>query len=623
MPLLPRAVRSIRLTRTARRTLGYVAVAVGLLLASLLLVSIGQLGRVLPGTRVLGVEIGGRDVAAAERLLAPVVARFEHRPLAVRVPGRRLLIDADDVGLSVDVASTLDDAFARGRRGPLGPAGRLIAPLVVSDVHPHVTLDEALLAAWVERAATELERSAHAGDLLLDATARRAHVVGPQGSLQVDREASIARLRAALTDPTVRHVTLATTTTLPPASRSAIEALAANVDRALRRALVLEHDGRRLTVDASMLARMLTVRTSTDGVRATPTIVLPVDRVEEVLGAAGDRIFARSPVDARLDIPDTDVTHDALGSTSFRPVPVDATVTGSVDRTVLVPRRTAVQLARMLTEGITRAEADLLTVAPGLTTADAVERLPTHVIGTFTTRFAAGGARTVNIALLADLIDGSFVAPGDEFSINRTSGPRSCTAGFLEAGTIVLGELVDTCGGGVSQLGTTVLNAAFFAGVPLTHWQPHSFFISRYPAGREATLSYPELDVRFRNDTDGWIVLRASTTATSVTVTLLGRPRWAEVRAEHGAWSTPTPFTEVVRTAPDLGPGTRRVVQAGGDGFSLTVSRTRVPEAGGDAPEVERWRTVYRPQQRIVEISPADAPADAGPPVADGAASGG
>lgn len=318
-----------------------------------------------------------------------------------------------------------------------------------------------------------------------------------------------------------------------------------------------------------------------------------------------------------------------LSSTSFEPVPATVEIIPGQSQTTFIARPIAEQLVRMVMEGIRQADADLIVVPPSLTTVDAELGRPTHLLGTFTTFHPSGVPRTANIRLLADLLDDQLIAPGEEFSVNGTSGPRRCEDGFVPAGTIIRGELVDTCGGGVSQFGTTLMNAVFFAGLPLEQWQPHSFFISRYPAGREATLSYPELDVRFLNDTDGWVVLRTSHTPDSITVALYGVPRWGEVRAFHTDRRSPTTFDEVVRPTTTLPPGARRVLQSGGGGFTLTVTRTRIPIAAGTDPSIERWTTVYLPQQRIVEVgvepaavSPDAAPAVVGPQAAVGATTG-
>jgi hypothetical protein len=100
-----------------------------------------------------------------------------------------------------------------------------------------------------------------------------------------------------------------------------------------------------------------------------------------------------------------------------------------------------------------------------------------------------------NIQRGAEIIDGTIVGPGERFSLNDVLGRRTIERGFVEAPQIYAGRLEDAVGGGVSQIATTTYNAAFFAGVQIVTHQPHEFYISRYPMGREATVSWggPEL----------------------------------------------------------------------------------------------------------------------------------
>ena len=611
------------------RMSGLVAIAAALLIAlSLMLVSIAQMGRVLPGTTVVGVDIGGFDEWSARRALTPALEREERRPLAVAIPGERIVVHPSDLGLSFDVDATVRAALARGRVGLRAPVDRLIAPLTGTTVAPRAVVDDERLRAWLDALAERVERDARFGDLAIE-DVTSVTVIGPRGSLHIDREASLERLRRALIDPTVSRVELAATVSLPPPTRPALEALGARVERALTAPITLHDDGRRLTIDPATLAELLEVRTVPGPKGARPELTIDAMVARRLLGAAGRTTFDRVATDAVIVTPDRPrVEFVELSSASFAPVPVDVAVIPGERRTVFSAERTADQVVAMVLDGARSAEADLIAEEPALTTEAALAGRPTHLIGTFTTFHPAGAPRTVNIRLLADLLDGSLVAPGEEFSINRSSGPRRCEDGFVPAGTIIRGELVDTCGGGVSQLGTTMMNAAFFAGLPLEQWQAHSFFISRYPAGREATLNFPDLDVRFTNDTDGFVVVRTSHTPDSITVALYGVPRWSEVRASHGERRSPTDFSETVRTAPDLAPGARRVVQSGGGGFTITVARTRTPLDDDEEVSTERWTTVYRPQQRIIEVgkapvSPGVAPAGAAPQAVDGAASGG
>jgi vancomycin resistance protein YoaR len=603
------------------------ALAAVVVLSTLLLLTwVAQAGRVLPGTSVAGVDIGGRDEWSARRLLEPILEREEQRPLAVSAPGQRLQLRPVDAGLSLDVDATVRAAIGRGRTGSWrDPVHRLTAGLVATELAPVGHVDEAALIAWVEGAAALVERDASVGDLLIDGTDGSVTIVGPRGEVRVDLEASIERVRAALLDRTTGRVDLVTTTTAPPSPRSAIEEIADRTTAALRRPLVLHHEDRRLVIAPGVLAELLTVaaRPAADGI--TPALEVRPETLQRLIGEEASTLFSRTARDALIvtpDLPPARLTE--LSSTTFVPVPADIEVLPGWSRVIFIPRRLADQITTMVMEGSRSAEADLLIIDPDLPTELAITRRPTHLLGTFTTFHPAGADRTINIRLLADIIDGALVAPGEEFSINTTSGPRLCSDGFVPAGTIVRGELIDTCGGGVSQFGTTLMNAAFFSGLPLLQWQPHSFFISRYPAGREATLSYPELDVRFLNDTEGFVVVRTSYTPDSITVSIYGAPAWRSVRADHGERRSPTSFGEQVRTSPSLAPGARRVVQSGGGGFTVTVTRTRLPMTG-EGSDVERWTTVYRPQQRIVEVGVAsgqvngDAERDgAAPPEADG-----
>jgi vancomycin resistance protein YoaR len=337
--------------------------------------------------------------------------------------------------------------------------------------------------------------------------------------------------------------------------------------------------------------------------------------VQQLLLPDARDILERPAIDARFLAPSAQPgVLDELGDAGFRPIRTSIGLEPGQSDVRLSASLLARQLESLVRSGHRIADADVIERPARLSAEAARAGAPTHLLGSFTTYHPAGSDRNINIRQLADTIDDTIVAPGEIFSVNELSGPRRCDDGYVEAGTIIRGELVDTCGGGVSQLGTTVFNAAYFAGVPLVQAQAHSFFISRYPPGREATLSFPELDVRFLNDTEGFLVLRTSHTPTSITVALYGVPKWDEVRATHSERRDPTDFERIERIVTTLPPGARRLIQDGGVGFTVTVTRTWLESEGGQAPPRERLTTVYQPQARIVEVG-ASAPASAAPPV--------
>lgn len=141
-------------------------------------------------------------------------------------------------------------------------------------------------------------------------------------------------------------------------------------------------------------------------------------------------------------------------------------------------------------------------------------------VAEFTTNHACCQARVSNIQRFADIVRGVYLLPGERLSLNGHVGERTRERGFVPAGTILRGHLVPTVGGGVSQFATTMFNAAFFAGFDFIDYQSHSIYFSRYPYGREATISWPAPDLEFENTTDYPALIWTSYTDTSITASI-------------------------------------------------------------------------------------------------------
>ncbi len=156
-----------------------------------------------------------------------------------------------------------------------------------------------------------------------------------------------------------------------------------------------------------------------------------------------------------------------------------------------------------------------------------------EIIGSFTTKHAAGEPRVKNIHRIADLIRGEVIPPGGSFSVNDFVGERTEAKGFVSAPTIIEGVIDESIGGGISQFATTFFNAAFVAGLDIPAYQPHSIYIKRYPYGKEATLSYPLPDLRVKNNTPYGVLLWPTYTNSSITMTLYSTKYVASVTDEQ------------------------------------------------------------------------------------------
>ena len=170
-------------------------------------------------------------------------------------------------------------------------------------------------------------------------------------------------------------------------------------------------------------------------------------------------------------------------------------------------------------------------IAPNVTSE--VAENATSLLGTFTTSYTCCEPRVTNIQRMAETVDGTVIGPGEQFSLNGVAGERTKANGYKPAPTIGEGNaLIDTVGGGVSQYSTTSYNAAYFAGLQIDAHTPHSFYISRYPPGRESTLNFGSIDLLWTNDTKSPVVVRSSASDTSVTVSIYGGNGGRRVQAQ-------------------------------------------------------------------------------------------
>jgi vancomycin resistance protein YoaR len=279
-------------------------------------------------------------------------------------------------------------------------------------------------------------------------------------------------------------------------------------------------------------------------------------------------------------------------------------------RVAVIPSRLGRKLdARALGTAIVAAPdsptvtATLATSKPTFTTAEAKGLGIKEKVSEFTTPYQCCQARVTNIQRAARILDGTIVRAGDRFSLNGAMGERTKARGFVVAPMIAAGELVDAVGGGVSQVATTTYNAAFFAGLELQAHTPHEFYISRYPMGREATVSWRTPDLVFRNDWPAAILMSYRAGSNGITVAFYSSKLGRRVETTTGQPTSRTKPKTIERKKPDLPPGTRNVVQPAGPG-GFSVSYTRKVYRGNRLKRDETFHWTYRPENAIVEIGP-------------------
>jgi vancomycin resistance protein YoaR len=555
-----------------------VAGVVAVLAAVVLVVRLTHDGEALPGTEIAGVEAGGltadqlrerlEQTAGPQREIV-VLAAIGDRGAGAGA-GRaqaglpRLSVRAAEAGYSVDLGASVQKALDAGRDGFLGGAFSTVKGLVATR---EVQLDAAVDADQLDRAVNSLarrvDRPPFPGRLEISDDGRQVEAEPPRAGRRLDRAVLRARLRAALLGRASGPVR-APVAERAVVSRQQVDAVAADAERFLAQPLVLTGDGEPLTVEPARVAPVLALEPRAGGRR----VRLGVDREQlDALVAQIARERDRPARDATVEAPARAEVVDGKEDVTWSPQPAGVTVTpAKAGRTVDQPVLAAA-IERAVRDGAHAARLPVKRVEPQVTTRTA--RAMTNLIGTFTTYYEAGQPRVTNIQKIAAAVDGAVIPPGGSFSLNGVAGERTREKGYVPAPFIADGRLVPSVGGGVSQFATTIYNAAYFAGLQLDTSQPHSAYIERYPAGREATLNYPDIDLAWTNDTDAPVLVRTYTDDAGVTVSLYGDNGDRTVTAETGG-RTPS-----------------------GAGFSIEVTRV-IRRPGGETTRTPRT-TTYTP----------------------------
>lgn len=559
--------------------LGLALIGAGVVLG---LVFAGSPTTLAHGVRIDGVDVGGLQAKDARALLERRSAALAHRRVVFAAGGRRFAIAPVTLGVRPDWAAAVDAARRQGDGyGPLRGFRRIGVQVFGADVTPPVSVLGGPLQYELQQIAKQVDRPQRDASLLRQGL--RVSVVPGRAGLALDRKAAadaIVHALSSLQRPE-SPVQLPVRVVSPRVSASALAAAARQARLALSAPVHLEVGKSLLLLPPTELAPLLQLPSG-------GTTALHIG------GKAAERWFLR--FGARVERPPRDAGFAVHGN-RVEVVPARDGLSLDAARTA----RAILAAALRPTNRVARVVVE--TSAPRLSTA-AAGRMGIHgVVGTYTTDYTGIPNRIHNVRLVSHLVDEKLIAPGATFSFNGATGARTAAKGFLEAPVIINGEVTTGLGGGVCQVSTTVFNAAFEAGLPITERVNHALYISHYPQGRDATVDYPDVDLRFRNDTGHWLLLRTFVGTYSLTVTLFGTPTHRKVV------STTTPLVAhgkppVKKTVDhSLKPGERVVDDPGVPALTTSVTRD-VYSAKGKLLDHDVWYSSYRASPELVRVGP-------------------
>ena len=553
---------------------------VGLLLVGSLLLGLAFAGspeRLPAGSQIAGVDVSGLTPGQAQALLEKKSRDLANDPVVFTAEGKSWRVKPSAVVVDVDWGAAVQAAQRQGEGfGPLRGLKRLGVRVFGGEVAPTSRVYQYAVTAYISRFARKVDRPRIEPAVRLKGF--EAEVVPGRNGRVIDRTAAEEVLVQGLTSLSRRPVPLPlkidrthlTTRDLAGAEVKADTALSAPAD--------IAYGAGGWHLSQRKIARLLTLpkKGETD---------------LRLAGPQANRFFANlrkrvehAPKDARF----------AIGARNVvRVVPAQA------GRKLDEKGTTRNIMAALLSTSNRKADLSVVTAAPERTTRDAKAMGITGLVGAYETFYGGVANRIHNVQLVAHLIDDHYIAPGETFSFNATTGERSESKGFLEAPVIINGELKTGLGGGVCQVSTTTFNAAYEAGLSITDRTNHALYISHYPLGRDATVNYPDTDLKFENDTGHWIWLRTFVGSSSLTVALYGTPQHRKIESEVAPLEVTGSIPTKRVADPNMTVGTEVVEEAGAPPRSTHVRR-RVFDANGKLMYDHTWYSTYVAEPEVI-----------------------
>ncbi|MGW3791115.1 VanW family protein, partial [Micromonospora arida] len=486
-------------------------------------------------------------------------------PLKVTVDGRTAEINPADVGLTVDVPATV----AAAAEADAHPVSRLVGSRTVE---PVVTVDVGRLDDALRKVLGNQAQGMTMPAITYQGTTPKVVQPKPGLALNPERSADVVRAGWLAGAP----VTVPLVETHPATTPEELDRMVSELAKpAVAAPVTLRTNKGQVTIPPAAIAKSLRFGADKTG-KLTPSV-----DVKRLRAALGDKLAA-------IEVPPKNATMTIAGG---RPTAKEGKAGQQLDTAAL-----SRDLLAVLPKAEGREVTGELTPTPPELTGEKLAGLGIKErVSTFTTRFTGGMAssRSQNIATIARKVDGTVVLPGKTFSLNGHTGERGYAQGYRDAPVILDGKLVPGVGGGTSQFTTTLFNATYYAGLQDVEHKPHSYWFDRYPAVIESTIFWPDLDFKFRNNTEYGVLIDTSYTSSTITVSIWSTKIYDSVKTEYGPRRNITTPKQI-----HLAPGPSCIETNGINGF--TQDAFRVIKKGGVVVKREKFTWRYDAEPRYV-----------------------
>ena len=567
-------------------------IGLGVIAGALAILHERELGRILPGVSVAGVDVAGQSPDEARATVDARLASLRTGGVVIRTSLGDTSIAFADVGRGADVDAMIADAVATGRGGSW--IDETIASIRLRlhpvDVPLRLTYDHDRAAALVGAFAERMELNAIDAQVLNGSSTFR--VVPSVDGHRIDLAGALAAVDAAMREPTTAAGTrlVVGTEAVQPALTTEAADAARVAGLKLATDIRVTAGTRTWNIKGTWIQRWIEFGWSngTYAARIDPAKVSPILKniIKDVARPVRDAAFLR------------DKHGRIVGSMADRAgqaLDVEKSVQAILDGLT----------ARAQVSDPTPITLPVKLIAPKLTAAEAAKTAPLMVkLGSWTTHYqvSAHNGFAANITIPARTLNGTVVAPGQVFDFWQALGEVSFRTGYRLGGAIVGGHSVEgkALAGGICAASTTLFNAALRGGFEILTRQPHWYYITRYPLGLDATVSGSQT-MRFRNDTADPILIRGFGSPGVVRFEIWAVPNGRTVTLSRPSVSNVIPGADSTVETTSLPAGTRLRTEWPVDGKDVVVTRT-VRDANGHVIHRDTFYSHYHRMVGILQI---------------------
>jgi vancomycin resistance protein YoaR len=548
-------------------------------------------GKVYPGTTVHGIDLAGATETVGMARLRSALAGFEQTAVSYVYQDQRWDLSLADLGAALDYDHMIDQALMRGRDGTIVDR---YAPLV-SDQRPvdiplSLQQDESQLRTALQAIADQI--ALRPSDATLELKDGAIVISGGKPGRQLDLDSAISATIDLLDRGSHGLVELQTLPIAPRVDTADLVEARDHANRLIGEPIYFSHQGLTYPIDAPSLAGALII----DG---GSTARLDVTRLSERFDAIAAAVLqparnARLGWDDGIWVVERDVDGVQVARAALEQGVLDLAQSNErIAELPINPVRAAARVDNISDLGI-----------------------EDHIASGSSLFAGSSAGRAENVAVSARNVSFQLVAPGEMFSFNDLLGPISHDNGFVD-GSVINGDFAATdIGGGVCQVSTTVFRAAARAGFQFTEWHPHSWRLAFYeadgsPPGFDGAIYQPnneweiEMDLRFVNPLDSWLLLQVLIDGETVRAQFYGRPNgWTSEFGEPRLGEPKAIPAPVERVNQNLADGQRVQVQRAEAGVTVRMRRS-VTAADGSLVSDGDFVSDYMSIPEVWEVAPS------------------